>query len=83
MSRRERYFDRDRSILDLLTPDQVRLVKMTFTGASDAQIAHLTGKAVQTVKNEFYRAYRATGTRNRTHLAAMVWGETEGRLKEQ
>lgn len=81
MSRHYRRIDPDKRLVDLLTPSQLRFVKMTFTGASDAQIAYLTGKAVQTIKNDFNRAYRATGARNRAQLAALVWWEIEGKAK--
>jgi DNA-binding CsgD family transcriptional regulator len=80
MSRQERNFKRDRSILDLLTPEQYRIVKMTFTGASNQQIAYLMGIGEQAVKNQLTRAYGVTGARNRTHLAVLVWEETEGRF---
>lgn len=67
-------------MIDLLTPNQLRMVKMTFTGVSDAQIAYLMGKSAQTVKNAFTSAFSTTGARNRTHLAALVWWELEGKI---
>jgi DNA-binding CsgD family transcriptional regulator len=82
MQGREGCRDAGMRVIDALTPDQLRMVKMTFTGASDKQIAYLSGTEEKTVKNALSAAYAATGAKNRPHLAALVWWEIEGRLKK-
>ena len=78
----DRRVDPDKRLVDILTPDQLRMVKMTFTGASNAQIAYLMGIAVKTVKNQLTLAYRYAGAANRPHMAALLWWEIEGRLSK-
>jgi DNA-binding NarL/FixJ family response regulator len=82
MQRQRRQPDPDNRLVDLLTPDQLRIVKMTFMGASNQQIAYLTGRAERTIKNTLTNAFDATGAKNRTHLAVMLWWEIEGRFRK-
>jgi DNA-binding NarL/FixJ family response regulator len=82
MSRSTRFTKPDKRLIDLLTPDQLRIVKMTFTGASNQQIGYLMGKADQTIKNNLTSAFEVSGAKNRTHLAVMLWWEIEGRFRK-
>jgi len=64
-----------RSVLDALTPQELQVVRLAATGATNREIGAQLFLSPRTVGSHLYRAYPKLGVSSRAELARCVVGD--------